>query len=245
MAGTFHVPSLFGFRLVNSYAIRTGGVRTRHRTRSVPATLSNSPFPEKRARPVEMKNFACLTCEVVPVGLLVMLDTLKELLGHQYEASLSMLNLSVVRCPDASWDQPVAKWKFCQAAFHVVFFADVYLQSSDDVEAFKGQAFHVEHREAFRDYEEMEDRPQVLLYDKPFVLSYLQQVRRKAQETIARESAEALAGPSGFRRRKCSRAELHVYNIRHIQHHAAQLSLRLRLDGEVDVPWVGHGWKEA
>jgi len=40
-----------------------------------------------------------------------------------------------------------------------------------------------------------------------------------------------LAGQSGFHRRKCSGAELHVYNIRHVQHHAAQLSLRLRLDG--------------
>jgi hypothetical protein len=54
-----------------------------------------------------------------------------------------------------------------------------------------------------------------------------------------------LAGPSGFRRRKCSRAELHVYNVRHIQHHAAQLILRLRLDTDVDVPWVGQAWIEA
>src|SRR5205809_1195845 len=173
------------------------------------------------------------------------LPTLKELLAHQYEASLSTLNLCIARCPDASWDERVAKWKFCQAAFHTVFFADVYLQPSDDVEAFKRQPFHLEHKDVFRDYEEMEDRPQVLLYEKPFVLSYLQQVRRKAQETIARESAEVLAGPSGFAWRKCSRAELHVYNIRHIQHHAAQLSLRLRLDAEVDIPWVSHAWKEA
>jgi hypothetical protein len=85
----------------------------------------------------------------------------------------------------------------------------------------------------------------VLLYDKPFVLSYLQQVRRKAQETIEQESADVLSGPSGFRRRKCSRAELHFYNIRHIQHHAAQLILRLRLDTGVDIPWVGHAWVEA
>jgi len=174
-----------------------------------------------------------------------MLDTLKELLAHQYEASLCALHLAIVRCPDAIWNQPVAKWKFCQAAFHVVFFADVYLQPSDNVDALKHQPFHIEHKAAFRDYEEMEDRPQVLLYEKPFVVSYLQNVRVKAQETIARESAEVLAGPSGFHWRKCSRAELHVYNIRHIQHHAAQLQLRLRMDSEVDIPWVGHAWKEA
>jgi hypothetical protein len=174
-----------------------------------------------------------------------MLDMLKELLGHQYEASLSTLNLAIARCPDASWNERIASLKFCQAAFHTVFFTDVYLQPSDDVDAFKVQPYHLEHRNKFRDYEEMEDRAQVLLYEKPFVLDYLRHVRRKAQETIARESAEVLAGPSGFARRNCSRAELHVYNIRHIQHHAAQLILRLRLDTEVDIPWVGHAWREV
>jgi hypothetical protein len=174
-----------------------------------------------------------------------MLDTLKQLLMHQYEASLSTLNLCVARCPDQTWNGPVANLKFCQAAFHVVFFADVYLQPTDDVDALKRQSFHLAHQEFFRDYEEMEDRAQMLLYEKPFVANYLQHVRIKAQGTITGESAEALAGPSGFHRRKCSRAELHVYNIRHIQHHAAQLSLRLRLDAGVDIPWVGHAWKEA
>jgi hypothetical protein len=172
-------------------------------------------------------------------------DTLVELLTHQYEASLSILNLAVARCPQSSWNKRVAAWRFCQAAFHVAFFADVYLQPSDDVDALKRQPFHIEHKTAFGDYEELQDREQAMLYEKPFVLDYLQFVRRKAQETIARESAETLAGPSGFRRRKCSRAELHVYNIRHIQHHAAQLILRLRLDANVDVPWVGHAWVEA
>ncbi|HZK83053.1 MAG TPA: DinB family protein [Humisphaera sp.] len=174
-----------------------------------------------------------------------MLDTLKELLIHQYEASLSTLNLAIAGCSDESWNERVANLKFCQAAFHAVFFADVYLQPSDDVEALKRQAFHVDHRGDFRDYEEMEDRPQVLLYAKPFVQSYLQNVRHKAQATIELESAAVLAGPSGFRRRNCSRAELHVYNIRHIQHHAAQLSLRLRLDAEIDIPWVSRTWHEA
>lgn len=174
-----------------------------------------------------------------------MLNTLKELLTRQYEASLCTLHLAIDRCPEASWNAPVAKWKFCQAAFHVVFFGDVYLQPSDDVPALKRQPFHLEHAAEFRDYEELEDRPQVLLYEKPFVQTYLRFVRGKARETIARESADVLAGPSGFHWRKCSRAELHVYNIRHIQHHAAQLILRLRLDANVDVPWVSHEWKDA
>jgi hypothetical protein len=174
-----------------------------------------------------------------------MLDTLKELLVHQFEASLCTLHLAIVRCPEAAWNQPVANLRFCQAAFHAAFFGDVYLQPDDDVDAVKRQPFHLAHAADFGDYDEFKDAPQTLLYEKPFVLAYVQFVRGKAQETIARESAEVLAGGSGFRWRKCSRAELHVYNIRHIQHHAAQLSLRLRLDAAVDIPWVGHAWKEV
>ena len=174
-----------------------------------------------------------------------MLDTLKELLAHQYEASLCALNFPIARCPDAMWCEAVAKWKFCQSAFHVVFFADMYLQPTEEIEAFKRQPFHLEHKDVFRGYEELEDRAQVLQYEKPFVMSYLQNVRRKAAETSARESADVLAGPSGFSWRKCSRAELHVYNIRHIQHHGAQLGLRLRQDADVDIPWVSHAWKDA
>src|SRR3954467_14210656 len=96
-----------------------------------------------------------------------MLHTLKELLAHQYEASLSALNFPIARCPEKCWNEPVAKWKFCQAAFHCAFFADVYLQPTDDVGARKRQPFHLEHKNEFRDYEELEDRAQVLLYDKP------------------------------------------------------------------------------
>ena len=29
---------------------------------------------------------------------------------------------------------------------------------------------------------------------------------------------------------------------RHIQHHVAQLSLRLRIDADLEMPWVGSGW---
>jgi hypothetical protein len=45
-----------------------------------------------------------LTYDPVPVVVHIMLDTLKEVLAHQYEASLSTVNLAVARCPDALCD---------------------------------------------------------------------------------------------------------------------------------------------
>ncbi len=165
-----------------------------------------------------------------------------ELLAHQFEVSHCTLHLAVARCPEANWEKAVGKLPFCQVAFHAIFFGDLYLQAGEGREALRGQEFHVEHAAEFGDYEELEDREPVRLYGKSFVMEYLQFVRGKARETVARESGEVLAGPSGFSWRKCSRAELHVYNIRHIQHHAAQLSLRLRIDAGVEIPWVSHEW---
>jgi hypothetical protein len=170
-------------------------------------------------------------------------DTLRQLLAKQFEAALCTLNRCIDLCPEANWDAPVANLRFCQAAFHTLFFTDVYL--GENPEALRQQAFHRNHPEFFRDYEEMENRAQVLLYDRPSIKRYLAHCRRKATDVLADETEESLNAQADFPRKTFSRAELHVYNIRHIQHHAAQLSLRLRLDARQDVRWVGSGWPDA
>ncbi len=172
-----------------------------------------------------------------------MLETYKTLCLNQFEASFCMLNACIERCCDAAWNRPVANQPFCRATFHTLFFADFYLET--DESTFREQEFHRRNTELFGDYEELEDRPAVRSYDKPSVRKYLQYCREKAERVIAAETADSLAGPSGFARRNVTRAELHVYNMRHVQHHAAQLSLRLRLDAKIDVPWVGSGWRDV
>lgn len=172
-----------------------------------------------------------------------MLDTMKSLLAGQFNAALATLNLCIARCPDAAWNSPVANLKFCQAALHTLFYTDYYL--GRDEHSFKSQPFHAAHPDFFRDYEELEDRPQQLLYDKPGIRLYVQHCRTKATEMFASETAETLFGPSGFARWTFTRAELHVHSTRHIQGHAAQLSLRLRLDHGVEIPWVSSGWRDA
>ena len=173
-----------------------------------------------------------------------MLDAVKTLLANQFNAALCTLNACIDRCPESSWDAPVANLKFCQAVFHTLFFADCYLGPGDDKEAFRAQPFHTAHAAFFRDYEEFEDRAQTLLYDRPTTKWYVEHCRAKAAAAIGRETAESLAAPCAFGRRAFSRAELYVYNTRHVQHHAAQLSLRLRVDHGIDVPWIGSGWRE-
>ena len=172
-----------------------------------------------------------------------MVDTIKQLLTNQLEASLCTLHACVERCPDALWHAQVARYPFCQTAFHTLFFTDVYL--GQDPEELQHQPYHLVNQALFADYEQMQDREPVTLYEREQIRSYLQFCRAKAVATIDRETAETLSEACRFPRRNCSRVELHVYNIRHIQHHAAQLILRLRQETNVDIPWMGHGWRNV
>jgi hypothetical protein len=169
-------------------------------------------------------------------------ETFKHLIASQYEASLCTLWQCVARCPDAQWNAPVARYPFCQVAFHTLFFVDYYL--SQDAEAFMSQLWHQEHQELFGDYEQLQDREPTSLYTRAQLELYTEYCRDKAATVIAEETEATLAAEARFPRKPFSRAELHVYNIRHIQHHAAQLILRLRVDTDVDVPWVRSGWKD-
>ena len=58
------------------------------------------------------------------------------------------------------------------------------------------------------------------------------------KEVEARVRSLALDSPSGFSWLRFSRMELHLYNIRHLQHHAGQLIDRLRSACDVEVAWV-------
>lgn len=178
-----------------------------------------------------------------------MVDTVKTLLVHQYEAALSMLKAAVDQCPDTLWHERVASYAYDQIVFHTLFFTDLYLGL--DEESFQGQPFHLRHKVLFAglslDVEPFED-PTPRRHDKASLLTYLEFCRRKATEVMAAETEETLTAPAGVRAgggQNYPRAELHIYNIRHVHHHAAQLGLRLRLDTGEGVEWVGSGWSEA
>ena len=171
-----------------------------------------------------------------------MLDTYRQLVVNQYDAVLAGLNFCIDRCPDELWDAQAGHQPFCQIVFHALFYGDVYLGYGLD--GLREQPFHLAHAASFRDYEELEDRAPALLYERDFIKQYVQHCRAKAAATLAGETAEILAGPSGFERRTSTRAELHIYNIRHLQDHVSQLNSYLAAQTGTDTPWFGSGWRE-
>mgnify|MGYP006940534581 FL=1 len=72
-------------------------------------------------------------------------------------------------------------------------------------------------------------------------MDYLEFCMNKADRVTSAETVESLEEFSGFERRLFSRGELHIDNIRHIQHHAAQLGLRLQLITGKEMPWFSTG----
>lgn len=168
-----------------------------------------------------------------------MLDQFKTLTISQYRAALQTLEDCIDECPSEQWAGKVVNHSFSESAFHALFFADVYL--GNDLDELKDQTFHKQHASEFGDYEELKNKVPENTYTKSFVKDYLDFCRRKVESVVGNETEDELGAKSGIPWQEITRGELHTYNIRHIQHHAAQLIMRLRLDTQVDIGWVRTG----
>jgi hypothetical protein len=163
----------------------------------------------------------------------MMTELVKKILTAQFEAALAMLNQCIVKCPPEQWEGKIANYSFRQVVYHTLFFLDYYLSQSEG-------SF------ALRDLHDVggDERLPVpgvgLSQDQ--TRDYVAICRDKIVASIAAETTESLQGPSGFARLPITRAELHVHNLRHLQHHTGQFSAYLRRIG-LAADWVRSGWK--
>lgn len=158
-------------------------------------------------------------------------------LRAQQEAALAMLAACIERCPDEQWDSPIAKYPFWHVAYHTLCFVDCYLSPSD--EAFETRPeFHPAGRA------ELEAEYPSRRMTRGELLKYAEFCREKVRRVLGEgpggETEGSLSSASGFPWLAFNRLELHMYNMRHIQHHAGQLSAFLRRLG-VETRWVKAG----
>lgn len=164
-----------------------------------------------------------------------MIDYTKMILTGQFEAALRMLHDCVRRCPPDHWEARIASLTIRQIAYHTLFFADLYLSPGEA--GFTLRDLH--HRGG----DERADTGPSAGLSKEETLAYAEICRKKALETLAAEGPGSLQRESGFSRLPFSRGELHLYNIRHIQHHTGQLSAYLRrVVEDSERWWVKTGW---
>lgn len=169
---------------------------------------------------------------------------INRIILSQIEAALATLKQPLENCPEGEWNESHGDSPFCQVVFHTLFYTDVYL-GRDGLDI-KDQPFHRENRDFFRDYEEAEDRLPVNLYDRGKCWEYMAFCLEKAGTVLKGETDESLLGGSRISwKKKLSRLELYIYLIRHIQHHAAQLGLRVQgLTGK-ELDWVSAGGEKS
>lgn len=158
-------------------------------------------------------------------------EGVKEILWQQFGASIEMLENSMRACPEELWKERSHEPQFWHLVFHTLFFLDLYL--SDSLEEFKPPAPFT--------LDELDERGLMpeRVYTKEELQDYLEHGRRKCRALIQSLTEEkARASRSFFGSVKGSLLELLLYNMRHVQHHAAQLNLILRQQTQSAPRWV-------
>ena len=162
----------------------------------------------------------------------------KTTIWSQFGAAIDMLQNAMRACPDELWSDSSKspEWVerdvvgFWYVAYHTLFFLDFYLSGS--AEGFAPPApFTLDELD-----------PAGLLperaYTKAELQSYLDHVREKCRTTIEGMTDADFLKPAGFKWLDLNQAELLLYSMRHVQHHAAQLNLMIRQKAGSAPRWV-------
>ena len=154
----------------------------------------------------------------------------KAILWQQFGAAIDMLENAVVACPDELWNDQSRRPEFWYLVFHTLFFLDLYVYGS--VEGFAPPApFTLDELD-----------PEGVLperaYTKDELQAYLELCREKCRKAIDALTDEKAWQRCSFEWVDVGEAELILYNLRHVQHHAAQLNLILRQTIDSAPRWV-------
>lgn len=152
---------------------------------------------------------------------------LKEILWKQFGASIDMIENAINACPQELW---TSKDKFWYIAYHTLFFLDYYV--SNDPENFKPPAPFT-----LSEFDPNGTLPE-RVYNKEEILTYLEYGRKKCYELIKSLTEEKLVKKFIKQFKNYSMFEMIIYNMRHVQHHAAQLNLLLRQNTNSAPGWV-------
>lgn len=179
-------------------------------------------------------------------------------LWSQFGASIDMLENALGACPTSLWherlwsdppDNPQPPFgEFWFIAYHTLYWLDLYLSSvaespSSDTPPVPFPAPALD----------ADDDPPEHPYTQHDLLVYLAYTRQKCQSTIASLANERARAPYEFpweqgQGRPISCLELLLYTMRHVQEHAAQLSLFLGAHGipDAELDWVPRAqWSPA
>lgn len=164
-----------------------------------------------------------------------MIGLLKTIIWGQMGAAIDTLHDMVAACPDDMWrarlyDTGARRPEFSEVwylVYHALFWLDLYLTGTEDGYLPPAPFTLIEQD----DFGPLPDRA----YTKAELLDYLAECRGRCKATIAAMTEESAQERCWFGWGEVTFAELMIYNMRHVQEHASQLSLALGQNG-VAVP---------
>ncbi len=173
-------------------------------------------------------------------------EALRSALKSQYHAALAMLRQAIERCPDDLWSGGDYANPFWRIAYHTLYFVHLYIQPS--AAAFRPWEHHqtgiqdmddIPAPPDIQDLTEFPHRPPQTgePYTKAQVLEYCTVCEEMVDDAV--DALDLLDRESGFSWYKLPKAEHQLVAIRHIQHHTAQLGVRLREAAGAGIDWVG------
>ena len=150
----------------------------------------------------------------------------------QYRTSLKMLINAIAQCPEELWDDQHYDSPYWQIVYHSLHFAAFYL--SEDEASFTPW---VNHRPGVHQLGILGISPANAVhghYSKADLQNYIMQIIRSLEF-----KEQDLTASSGFEWLSMNKFELHLYNLRHLQHHIGQLVERLHGVGIKGIDWIG------
>jgi hypothetical protein len=175
-------------------------------------------------------------------------------LWRQFGAAIDMLEDALKACPEALWQErlwrdPSPPWfppqfaEFWYVTFHALVWLDLYLSGVPEEEFAPPAPF------AQGELDSAEATPEQP-YTKEELRAYLASLRQKCHATLSALTDEQAGRPVEYpwsKGQPISFLELQLYNLRHVQEHAAQLSLFLgqRATPAADLDWVPRAQEDA
>ena len=167
-------------------------------------------------------------------------------LWRQFGAAIDMLENALVACPASLWTQrlwrnspspefPPRFAEFWYVTFHALVWLDLYLSGIPEEEFAPPAPFA---QGMLDSPEALPERP----YTKEELRDYLESLRAKCRATLVALSDEQARRSVEYpwsQGQPISFLELQLYTLRHVQEHAAQLSLFL---GRQPIPDADLGW---
>ena len=164
------------------------------------------------------------------------MKTTFQVLVAQYKAALKMLRATLLATPEEVWNDANYEIRTWRLAYHTLYYAKLYLSPSFNTFAIWNEA--IEYAECLGGtWEDPHARVDVEgVHTVEELIHFLDLLLVDLPEVI---DVVPLEADSGFEWYPCSRLELHLNNIRHIQHHTGQIIERIRTHGINGIAWVG------